>query len=162
MFVCAPKFLALNGRRYTCARRCSSRALLLLSEHSPSPSALMSQALGRPSRRSCLSCRGANLCPIAPTRWGLNRSTSHLAPSDLLPIAQVLSLSLQLAELIFPDRLRKMETRARAVETAPRRIHPFQMMPARRGLRAPLCFLHLAAPIPRNHAGTSGARFRLG
>ena len=65
-----PKFLALNGWRYTCARRCSSRALMLLpTEHSLSPSALMSQARELQSRRSCYLLRGVNLCQITPTKW---------------------------------------------------------------------------------------------
>ena len=44
---------APNGRRHTCARRCTFGATLLRTEHSPSPSAMMSQARGRPSRRFC-------------------------------------------------------------------------------------------------------------
>ena len=99
VFVCAPKFLAVNGWRYTCARRCSSRALMLLpTEHSPSPSPLMPQAHLRPSRRPCLLTRRQS-CPIAPTR-SRSRDVSPRTERPLTGRSR-LPLSPRLAGLIF-------------------------------------------------------------
>ena len=116
VFVCAPKV--------PCSERPAMEPLMLLpTEHSPSPSPLMPQARGRPSRRPSLLTRRQS-CPIAP---GKSRSrdvpSSHRAtPYRTLKTASVSTACWSdLPDRVTPagDSCRSLPAPPQSRETAP-------------------------------------------